>query len=254
MKFSELGQLPFQLERLDEGCGIEMTLVANSAHYHQSYRLKFNNTKYVRAEKRFRVLKADVPVLPACKRSRSRSTEDCVTKNVCFFCGEASGNSVMHEAATFQIDKRVHACAVQLEDTELLAKLSTGDMVALEAKYYSKCLVGLYNRARMIKSEGGNIDETNEISTIAFAELVMYTEEVRQADEAGAPVFKLSDLGQPYSSRIEQLCVTLDARVHTTRHKHCLLTQFHDMRAQKNGRDIFLAFEEDVGAALAKVC
>ena len=26
------------------------------------------------------------------------------------------------------------------------------------------------------------------------------------------------------------------------------------MRAQKNGRDIFLAFEEDVGAALAKVC
>ena len=44
MKFSELGQLPFQLERLDEGCGIEMTLVANSAHYHQSCRLKFKNT------------------------------------------------------------------------------------------------------------------------------------------------------------------------------------------------------------------
>ena len=48
--------------------------------------------------------------------------------------------------------------------------------------------------------------------------------------------------------------MTLDARVHTTRLKHRLLTQFHDMRAQKNGRDIFLAFEEDVGAALAKVC
>ena len=59
-----------------------MTLVANSAHYHQSCQLKFNNTKYVRAEKRSRVLKADVPVLRACKRSRSQSTEDCVTKNV----------------------------------------------------------------------------------------------------------------------------------------------------------------------------
>ena len=76
----------------------------------------------------------------------------------------------------------------------------------------------------------------------------MYIEEVREADEAGAPVFKLSDLGQLYSSRIEKLGVTLDARVHSTRLK------FHDMRAQKNGRDIFLAFEEDVGAALAKVC
>ena len=138
-----------------------MTLVANSAHYHQSCQLKFNNTKYVRAEKRSRVPKADVPVLPACKHSRSQSTEVCVTKNVCFFCGEASGNSGMYEAATFQIDKRVRSCAVQLEDTELLAKLSTGDMVTLEAKYHSKCLVGLYNRARMIKSEGGNIDETN---------------------------------------------------------------------------------------------
>ena len=135
-----------------------------------------------------------MPVLPACKRSRSRSTEDCVTKNVCFFCGEASGNSGMHEAATFEIDKQVLACAVQLEDSELLAKLSTGDMVALEAKYHSKCLVGLYNRARMIKSEGGNIDKPNEISAIAFTELVMYIEEVHQADEAGAPVFKLSDL------------------------------------------------------------
>ena len=167
-----------------------------------------------------------MPVLPACKHSRSRSTKYCATKNVCFFCGEASGNSGIHEAATFQIDKRVRACAVQLKDTELLAKLSTGDMVALEAKYHSKCLVGLYNRARMIKSEGGNIDETNEISAIAFAEVVMHIEEVRQADETGAPVFKLSDLGQLYSSRIEQLGVKLDATVHTTRLKHRLLISF----------------------------
>jgi len=62
----------------------------------------------------------------------------------------------------------------------------------------------------------------------------MYIEEVHQAVKAGASVFKLRDLGQLYSSRIEQLGVTLDAKVHTTRLKHHLLTQFHDMRAQKN--------------------
>ena len=204
IKFNKLGQLPFQLERLDEGCGIEMAMVSNSAHYHQPCRLKYNNTKYVRAEKKSRVIKADsddVPVFPACKRSRrSQSTEDGVKKNVCFFCGEPPGNSGVHEAATFQIDKRVRACAVLLEDTELLAKLSTGDMVALEAKYHSKCLAGLYNRARTVKSDGEGIDEMNEFSGIAFAELVMYIEEVRQADEVGAPIFKLSDLGQLYSS------------------------------------------------------
>ena len=54
------------------------------------------------------------------------------------------------------------------------------------------------------------IDEMNEFSGIAFAELVMYIEEVRQADEVGAPIFKLSDLGQLYSSRMEQLGVKLD--------------------------------------------
>lgn len=66
-------------------------------------------------------------------------------------------------------------------------------MVALEAKYHSKCLVGLYNRARTIKSEGEGVDEMNEFSGIAFTELVMYI-------DVGAPVFKLSDLGQLYSS------------------------------------------------------
>ena len=37
-------------------------------------------------------------------------------------------------------------------------------------------------------------DETEALSGIAFAELVMYIEEMRQLDEERAPVFKLSDL------------------------------------------------------------
>ena len=47
IEFNGLGQLPFQLERLhvDEGQGIEITMVANNAHYHQSCRFKYNNTK-----------------------------------------------------------------------------------------------------------------------------------------------------------------------------------------------------------------
>ena len=57
IEFNELVQLPFQLERLDEGQGIEMTMVANNAQYHQSCRLKYNNTKLKRAEKR--ALKTD---------------------------------------------------------------------------------------------------------------------------------------------------------------------------------------------------
>ena len=42
IRFNELGQLPIQLKRLDEGNRIEMTMVANDAKYHQSCRLQYN--------------------------------------------------------------------------------------------------------------------------------------------------------------------------------------------------------------------
>ena len=114
-------------------------------------------------------------------------------------------------------------------------------MVALEAKYHIKCLVSLYNRAQKTKVEGyRDADEKEALSGIAFAELVMYIEEMCQLDEETAPVFKLSDLLQLYTTRLEQLAVKLDAKVHTTQLKQCLLTHFTDMCAQKKGRGVLM--------------
>ena len=67
-------------------------------------------------------------------------------------------------------------------------------------------------------------------------------------------MFKLVNLVELYQSKMQQLGVKLDTRVHSTRLKHRLLAQFPDMRAQTKGRDILLVFEEDVGAALTKAC
>ena len=92
-----------------------------------------------------------------------------------------------------------------------------------------------------------------EVSGIVFAELVLYIEEAR-LDEETAQVFKLANLVELYQSRMQQLGVKLDTRVHSTRLKHILLAQFPDMRAHPKGRDVLLVFEEDVGAALTKVC
>ena len=64
----------------------------------------------------------------------------------CFFCGQAAGDDGLHEVTTFQVDQRVRECAKLAGDSMLLAKLSSGDMVALEAKYHSKCLLALYHR------------------------------------------------------------------------------------------------------------
>jgi len=89
----------------------------------------------------------------------------------------------MRHAATFIMVRHARDCATLLEDSVLLGKLSAGDMVALEAKYHAKCLSGLYrpNRARAARSSGasGETEPQKELSRIAFAALVLFTEETR---------------------------------------------------------------------------
>ena len=42
-----------------------------------------------------------------------------------FFCDDASGT--LHQASTFNMDAKVRQCALQLEDSVLIAKLSAGE-------------------------------------------------------------------------------------------------------------------------------
>ena len=90
------------------------------------------------------------------------------------------------------------------------------------------------------------------ISGIVFAELVMFFEEAR-FEENIAPVFKLADLVKLYESRLKQLQIETDEKVHSTRLKERLLKHLPDLRAHNKGRDVFLVFQNDIGAALVKV-
>ena len=144
VKFDELGKLPrtVQLQRLDEGQGVEATMVAHQAKWHKTCMLKYNNTMLRRAEKRLIASSSafgSTDNVPG-KRARTHSSEATTSDTSCFFCGK-SGTETLHEVATFQVDTRVRKCAAQVGDNELMARLSMGDMVALEAKYHSKCLL-----------------------------------------------------------------------------------------------------------------
>ncbi|KAG7155157.1 hypothetical protein Hamer_G024622 [Homarus americanus] len=48
--------------------------------------------------------------------------------------------------------------------------------------------------------------------------------------------------------------IKLNQRVHSTRLKERILAQFPNMQEHNKGRDILLAFEDDIGDALAKAC
>ena len=96
------------------------------------------------------------------------------------------------------MDSKIRDWATVIEDTELLGRLSAGDMVAQDAKYHKKCSSVLHNRVRKAESEGPKYKANErEVSGIVFAELVLYIEEARP-DEETAHVFKLANLVELY--------------------------------------------------------
>ena len=216
LRFHELGALPqsLQLERLDDGQGIEKTLITHNAKWHKFCRMQFNNILLKRAEKRHGGASMN-PGVPQ-KRTRSHTSTSGASEDVCFFCGQGDDNDELHDASTFELDRRVRRCATLIEDTELLGKLSGGDMTALEGKYHAKCLVALYNKARAPKkSKETESDEEKMLSGLVFAELVMFIEETR-SEENVAPVFRLADLVHFYEHRMEQFGVKMKQRAHST--------------------------------------
>ena len=97
----------------------------------------------------------------------------------CFFCGQAAGTDGLHNVTTFQMDQRVHESAELTEESLLLAKLSLTDMVALEAKYHTKCLLALYNCARkgVVHTASARRLDSNALLSANVKENVQQTEQ-----------------------------------------------------------------------------
>jgi hypothetical protein len=162
MRFAELGELPsyVRLAALDEGQGVEATLKHHSAKWHKSCRDNFNTTKLNRAEKRKQAkahtvvvdngpVYAEIP-FAGCPNephfTRSTIAAASGSNACCFFSDQSDGT--LHNVTTFEFDARVRSFAYLLQDSKLIAKLSSGDMIATEAKYHNSCLLILFNRAK----------------------------------------------------------------------------------------------------------
>ena len=126
-------------------------------------------------------------------------------------------------------------------------------MVAIDAKYHLQCLVSLYNRASAL-STTRKTDESRKVNEgIALAELLAYIDEMRMNADV-APIFKLSDLVKLYSSRLEYLGVEQHVRPHSTELKNRILAHIPELKAYKEGREVLLAFDSDMGYAIHKFC
>ncbi|CAE1247301.1 unnamed protein product [Acanthosepion pharaonis] len=154
---------------------------------------------------------------------------------------------------TERLNEHLNQCARNLNDGKLLAKLSGGDVVALEVKYHLRCLQKLYNAERayldsLEKAESR--DPGKDLYPVAFSELVIYIMDSKVTNTEAAPVvFRLADLVSPYKLHLEQLGVD-SPNVHSTRLKEQLLARIPEPEAHKKGRDVLLAFKADIGPVL----
>ena len=178
-------------------------------------------------------------------------------ENDCFFCGEVGTEATpLHEAMTPRITQRVRQCALKLQDQKLIAQLSHCDLVAQEAKYHANCLVKLYNASNR-KTEEDKKENFNGVSHgIAFAELIAYIEDKKFSVTVNdiAPVFKLADLVKLDTERLVELGVETTWRIHSTDLKNRILANMPGLQAYKEGPDVLLSFNDDVGNALRNAC
>ena len=141
---ADLDSLPLSIDtsRLNDGTGIENTLMLHHTKWHKSCYVMCNKTKVDRIRKKVTREQAAIANVSPIK-GKLRGAFPCTSCQrvekvpVCFFC-DAVMEQDYHKAATKMLDANVRKMATALNDTLLLAKLSSGDMVATDAVYHKQ--------------------------------------------------------------------------------------------------------------------
>ena len=140
--FFGTGALPFDVKQnqLDDGSGLFNIMLKHEASWHKSCKDKINSTKLKREEKR----KNQEELPPKSPRKTRRTSpfvpSECENKDeeLCFFRNQVPGTLGLQRASTFELDRKVRESAMKLKRNDLLAELSSGGMIAIEAKYHAR--------------------------------------------------------------------------------------------------------------------
>ena len=175
--FQQINALPTLLssrcekyESFEKLCAISLE---KRALFHKSCMSAYNKQKLERKRKLSQVKSLDpafhneedneseVFDSEAKRRSTRRSEEKLTHSEKCFLCGEFSKD--MHRCQTFERNQKVRDIATEMGNNQMLAKLSQGDMVAVDAKYHLRCLVDYKNKYRSFKSPEKVLKESSLI-------------------------------------------------------------------------------------------
>ena len=159
----------------------------------------------------------------------------------CVFCDEKVG--VLHSFSTMEADRNLRRIVTDLQDFELLAKISGGDLIAIEAKYHMNCLTNLRNMHRSFqrKMKSAELLDAEEEERLkearAFVELVEYIED---SVENGTLFFPLPELHSLFENRLSDL--GYPKSVNRFRLKNKILDHFQEAHEQDDGKQTVLIF------------
>lgn len=237
-EFCKIDALPVDVNFKDEGTA--ETFLKNRAKWHKACQIKFATSKLVRAQEQALKKRKHELATDEARKSKRRAS-GTPPPDGCIFCSQISGK--LHQCSTMRLDHDLRKMATDLQDTNLLARISGGDLVAIEAKYHHQCLCTFRNRHRAMQRESCSSSSNRPeklMEARAFAELISYIE---YTVEDGTFIFKLSEIHTLYEERLHHLGIS--KKVNKTRLKMQLLDHFAgDCQEQSDGKNILLVFNE----------
>ena len=161
----------------------------------------------------------DTPVIEPKVTRRSYNASN-FTKT-CSFC---DGTNELISCRSNNLFEHVKIWATYLFDARLLAKLSEGDMVAIEAQYHKKCLTKFFNSYKSKKRAEIPVAELlREIERKALKDVVNYVkDQVTLCFETNStPVFTQKSISDLYNARL----IHFGADETFTKRTHCKIME-----------------------------
>lgn len=255
-EFYKIGKLPKNviLSNLDEGSGIQETLILRQAKWHKSCSLCLNSSKLVRAqESEASTLKRNRPTCSTGLNededvhyiTRSAVPPINTFNNICCLCRKGDlWNEKLHQVMADSMEERLRSLAT----AETLAAIGSGNFIAQEVKYHQTCLNNQLKIARRSALLSSNRKEetrsTNMCESMAFADLATYIK--TKLLDSNDYIFKMSILTKLYKNRLSELlrdkCDAVE--VHSTRLRERIEACFPELTSAKVGKEYQLFKEE----------
>ena len=242
-QFLQIDSLPLpipHLSQLNDGSGIENTLMKQKAKWHKNCVFLFKKTKLDRAIDKCSKRQSGEYGGPLCKLTRQSMSKPKDHKSVCFFCDEVGSLGVdLHQVMTDDVEQKINKHVHLLQDEKLMAKLGTGDLIAMDIVYHKRCITTV---TRPVEKELG--EDKESIDESILIDLNDFIAEQLASEDFG--MIKLSDIRNMYTDKCREVGISRETKVHATRLKERLLSMNADISAHILGRDTVFALKENI--------